>query len=314
MIGYLPHAVGMPSPARIPRPLAFVPFRGSTAVTDGQLSWTMLRGPAWRRLLPDVYVHREGYRADDHRMWCDAVALRLPPGAAIAGPSAGYLWGVDLLDRDAPVTVLLPRTARLRAHARLRVVRSVLPEADRTRFGGLPVTTPLRTAFDLGRQAPRVSALIAMDALLHRRVVRLAALRAYAEAHPGWPGLSLLREVLALAEPLAESPMETRLRLLLIDAGLGPLIAQHDVLDGRGRFLARVDLAWPALRVAVEYDGDHHRERTHFRQDVARLNALRAAGWVVLRFTADDVLRHPARTVSLVIQALHERGRTPARA
>ncbi|MGW5673249.1 endonuclease domain-containing protein [Micromonospora sp. NPDC003776] len=106
--------------------------------------------------------------------------------------------------------------------------------------------------------------------------------------------------------------METRLRLLLLDAGLGPLTAQHDVLDGRGRFLARVDLAWPALRVAAEYDGDHHRERAHFRQDVARLNALRAAGWIVLRFTADDVLRHPAATVALVAQALRERRAAPA--
>ncbi|MFI7512383.1 DUF559 domain-containing protein [Micromonospora echinofusca] len=297
----------MPSAARVPPRLAFLPFRASTAIADGLLTWTMLRGPSWRRLLPDVYVHRDGYRADDHRMWCDAVALALPIGGAIAGRSAAYLWGVDLLARDAPVTVLLPRAARMHPHPRLRVTRSVVPDSDRTRFGGLPVTTPLRTAFDLGRQTPRDEALVAVDALLHRRVVKLATLRAYADARPGWPGLSLLREVLALAEPLAESPMETRLRLLLLDAGLPPAIAQHDVRDAVGRFVGRVDLAWPALRVAVEYDGDHHRERTHFRQDVARLNALRAAGWIVLRFTADDVLRHRARTAALVSQALRER-------
>ncbi|MGC4787308.1 endonuclease domain-containing protein [Micromonospora sp. DT178] len=215
--------------------------------------------------------------------------------------------GVDLLSRNAPVTVLLPRAARMRAHPRLRVHRSVVPDSDRTRLGGLPVTTPLRTAFDLGRRAPRDDALVAVDALLHRRAVKLAALRAYADARSGWPGLPLLREVLALAEPLAESPMETRLRLLLLDAGLPPAVAQHDVRKADGRFVGRVDLAWPALRVAVEYDGDHHRERAHFRQDVARLNALRAAGWIVLRFTADDVLRHPTRTVALVHQALRER-------
>ncbi|WP_242624414.1 endonuclease domain-containing protein [Micromonospora kangleipakensis] len=181
---------------------------------------------------------------------------------------------------------------------------------DRTSFGGLPVTTALRTAFDLGRQAPRIDALVAVDALLHRRVVNLPALRRYATAHPGWPGLPLLREVLTLAEPLSESPMETRLRLPLLDAGLGPVAAQHDVLDPRGRFVGRVDLAWPALRLAVEYDGDHHRERAHFRRDVARLNALRAAGWLVLRFTADDVLRHPAHTVAAVAAALRERQAT----
>ncbi|MEH0826858.1 MULTISPECIES: endonuclease domain-containing protein [unclassified Micromonospora] len=261
----------------------------------------------WHRLLPDVYVHRDGYRVDDHRMWRDAVALLLPPDAAIAGHSAAYLWGADLLARDAPVTVLLPRTARMRAHPRIHISRSAVPETDRTRFAGLPVTTGLRTALDLGRQGSLSDAVVAVDALLHRRVVKLPALRVYAGAHAGWRGMPLLREVLALAEPLAESPMETRLRLLLLDSGLGPVTAQHDVHDGRGRFVGRVDLAWPALRVAVEYDGDHHRERAHFRQDVARLNALRAAGWIVLRFTADDVLRHATRTIALITQALRER-------
>ncbi|TYB36379.1 DUF559 domain-containing protein [Micromonospora sp. AP08] len=297
----------MPSSAHVPRRLASLPFRGSAAVAEGLLTWAMLKGPAWRRLLPDVYVHRDGHRPDDHRMWCEAVALRLPPDAAIAGRSAAYLWGADLLARDAPVTVLMPRTVRIRPHPRVHQVRSVLPDTDRTRFAGLPVTTALRAAFDLGRQGPRVDALVAVEALLHRRVVKLPALRAYSAAHAGWPGSALLREVLTLAEPLSESPMETRLRLLLLDAGLGPLTAQHDVHDARGRFIARVDLAWPALRVAVEYDGDHHRERAHFRQDVARLNALRAVGWLVLRFTADDVLRHPHATVALVRQALRER-------
>ena len=142
----------MPSSPRIPRRLSFLPFRGSAAVAEGSLTWAMLRGPAWRRLLPDVYVHRDGYRPDDHRMWCDAVALRLPPGSAVGGRSAAYLWGADLLAREAPVTVLLPRTARMRPHPRVHVVRSALPDADLTRFAGLPVTTALRTAFDLGRQ------------------------------------------------------------------------------------------------------------------------------------------------------------------
>ncbi|WP_431880452.1 DUF559 domain-containing protein [Micromonospora chalcea] len=301
----------MSVPARVPRRLEILPFRGSRAVSEGLLTWTMLRGQAWIRLLPDVYVHRDGYRADDHRMWCEAVALRLLPGAVLAGRSAAWLFGAYVLPRDAPVTVLLPTAARLRPHPRLRLVRSPLPERDRTLVGGLPVTTPLRTAFDLGRQGSLAEALVAVEALLRRRAVKLPALRAYAAARPGWPGAPLLREVLALAEPLSESPMETRLRLLLLDAGLGPLTAQHEVRAG-GRFVARVDLAWPALRLAVEYDGDHHRERAHFRRDVARLNALRAAGWLVLRFTADDVLRRPDATVALVRQALAERRATEA--
>lgn len=121
-----------------------------------------------------------------------------------------------------------------------------------------------------------------------------------------WPGTLLLNEVLLLAEPLAESPMETCLRLLLHDAGLPPGIAQYEIRNSGGRFVARVDLAWPELRLAIEYEGDHHRERGQFRRDVARLNALRAAGWTVLRFTADDVLRRPDRTVRQIVAAISE--------
>ncbi|MEU9737769.1 hypothetical protein AB0E12_01050 [Micromonospora chersina] len=172
----------MPSSAQVPRRLSVLPFRGSAAVAEGLLTWAMLHGPGWRRLLPDVYVHRDGHRPEDHRMWCDAVALRLPSGAAIAGSSAAFQWGSDLLARDAPVTVLLPRAARLRPHSRVHLVRSVLPDGDRTRFAGLPVTTALRTAFDLGRQGPRVDALVAVEALLHRRVVKLPALCTYSAA------------------------------------------------------------------------------------------------------------------------------------
>ena len=101
--------------------------------------------------------------------------------------------------------------------------------------------------------------------------------------------------------------METRLRLLLHDGGAPAPVPQYEVRDAGGRFLARVDLAYPQWRIALEYEGDHHRERAQFRRDIARVNALRQAGWLVLRFTADDVLRHPDRVVRHVLAAIRER-------
>ena len=101
--------------------------------------------------------------------------------------------------------------------------------------------------------------------------------------------------------------METRLRLLLHDAGAPTPIPQYEVRDDDGRFIGRVDLAYPQWRIALEYEGDHHRERARFRGDIARVNALRLAGWLVLRFTADDVLRHPAVVVDQVAAAIRER-------
>lgn len=295
--------------AHVPPQLRFAPFRGSTAVADGLLTQRMLAGPTWRRLFQDVYLHAAAADTADHRTWCEAAALWLPAGGAIGGLSAAYLWGVDLLPRDAPVCVAVPPGSRIRQPDRMVVRRVRLPAGDLTRFGGLPVTTGLRTAFDLGAAASRTDALVAVDALLHRRVVRLPALYGLATERAGWPGVRRLRELLPLAEPRTESPMETRLRLLLHDAGLPPPVAQHEVLDPLGRLVARVDFAYPRWRLAIEYEGDHHRERTHYQQDVARFNALRDRGWLVLRFTADDVLRHPDRTARQVAAALAHRRR-----
>lgn len=234
--------------------MGFVPFRASTAIAEGRLTHSMLHGPAWRNLLPDVYVHAEAPL--DHRLWCDAVALRLPEGAAIAGLSAACLWGVDLLPPDAPVEVAMPPDRRIRPHPRITVIRSPLPVDDVVGFGGVSVTTPVRTAFDLGRRPPRVDAVVAVDALPHSRLVRLAVLEAYAREHTRWPGGPLLREVCALAEPLTESRMETRLRLVIVDGGLPRPVAQHDIVGARGRVMARSDLAYPDAKVAIEYEGD----------------------------------------------------------
>ncbi|MFY1633545.1 endonuclease domain-containing protein [Solwaraspora sp. WMMB335] len=313
----------MPRVARIPRELRLKPFSGSGAVAAGLLTKRNLTGPSWRRLLPDVYVHACAFDDGDHRMWCEAAALKLPAGGAVSGLSAAFLWGVDLLPRRSPVHITLPRSARPDPHPRLAVAHWALGPEDLTRlFSGIPLTTEVRTAFDLGRSLSRADAVAAVDALLHRRLLRREALTHYVGSHAGLPGVRRVRELLPLVEASSESPMESRLRLLLHDAGLPRPLPQYEIRlspaatpssarrDGpyrSGRFLARVDLAYPQWRIAIEYEGDHHRERATFRRDVSRFNVLRAAGWLVLRFTADDVLRQSAQLIRTVRQAIAER-------
>lgn len=303
----------MPRVPRVPPQLSELPFRGSQAVADGLLTKSMLRGPTWQRLLPDVYRYADGYRETDQRMWCQAVALTLPPGGAIAGLSAAHLWGVDLIPRGerSRVSVALPATARMRAHAHVDITRSALPPTDVTRLDGLPVTTAVRTAFDVGRRVPRTAAVIVVDALLNRGVVKQSELGDYTDAHSGWPGVARLREVLSLVEPLSESPTQTRLRLLLADAGAPPPIAQYEVYDGEGQPLGRVALAYPRWKVALECRGDQQRVEPGAgpRRDLARVSALRATGWRVLSFTPEDVARHPGRTAHLVAGAIRQRRR-----
>jgi hypothetical protein len=292
----------VPRSPRTPPELVGAPFRGSDVIASGLLTRPMLAGASWRRLFPDVYVHRSV--VPDHRVWCAAAALVLPPGAAIGGPSAAYLWGVATLRAPVPVHVVTPRFRNLRWNGRIVAHYTRLASQDVTCLSGLPVTTCERTMFDLGRRSGRADALVVLDAMLHRHLLDPGALRRMVRERHRWPGVSRLARLLALADPRSESPMETRLRLLLVDAGVAPPEVQFEVRAGAGGLVGRVDLAWPDLRLAVEYDGDHHRERAQFRRDVERLNALRLAGWTVLRFTADDVLRRPAETARTVVATI----------
>lgn len=109
------------------------------------------------------------------------------------------------------------------------------------------------------------------------------------------------RRLAAEADGLAGSPQETRLRLLFSREGLPAPIAQFRVFGDDG-FIARVDFACPELKLAIEYDGAWHGEREHFAKDRQRLNRLVAAGWTVLRATAED-LRNP-RALAARIRAL----------
>lgn len=134
----------------------------------------------------------------------------------------------------------------------------------------------------------RAEAVIALDAMLHRRLITKQRLWRLIEKRGRMRGLPHLKIALAPADGRAESPMETRVRVLLHDAGLPAPTLQHKIYH-RGRFVARVDVAYPEQRMVIEYEGDHHRERSAFRFDLARVDDLIAAGWHVIRVTADDI-------------------------
>ncbi|NUT35344.1 MAG: DUF559 domain-containing protein [Hamadaea sp.] len=295
----------MARPSHVPSSLTVTPFRGGEAVRAGLLTKGQLRGATWVRLLPDIYLYAE--IPVDHRVMCEAAMMLLPPGAAIGGTSAAWLWGARPLGEPRQVTALVPRTCRMRDHPPIRIRRGPLAPKDITTVLGLAVSTPERTAFDIARLLPRTEAAVHLDTMLKKRKVRLDRLTSYVADHPGWPGRPRADEVLTLVEPLAESPMETLLRLLIVDAGLPRPVAQYAVMRGK-RFVARLDYAYPDYRIALEYDGDHHRDRVTHRFDMERQNELHVMGWTVLRFNADDVLRRPAQTAALIRAVLRRAG------
>jgi very-short-patch-repair endonuclease len=144
--------------------------------------------------------------------------------------------------------------------------------------------------------------VVAADLALHAGLVSIAELRAYVAAHSGARGIARLRRVIDLAEPKAESAMETRLRMLLVRARLPRPDAQVSIKDDRGRFLGRPDLFYRRQRLAIEYDGGNHRDR--LVDDNRRQNRLINAGFRLLRFTAADVYGSPDLVAMQVRQGL----------
>ena len=123
---------------------------------------------------------------------------------------------------------------------------------------------------------------------------------------PGERFASVARAAIERIRVGAESAMETWLRLAVVDAGFPEPELQVEVVDHAGRFLARVDMAWPAARIALEYDGDHHRERGTFEHDQRRDNAMTVAGWLVLHANKMDA-RRPAVLFERLRQAFTAR-------
>lgn len=154
------------------------------------------------------------------------------------------------------------------------------------------LTDPVRTALDLARWAPGLTEKVAaVDALAFHCGVTVDAVRALARVHLGAHHTRGLPAVLALVNGLAESPRESRVRMAIVLGGLPSPVAQHPVsIDGR-RY--RLDLAYPELRLAIEYDGREHRGQLRAHADLLREADLTRLGWTVLRFDTDTTLWHP---------------------
>lgn len=261
-----------------------------------------LAAEQWHRVLRGTYAR--GPQVPDLRVRAAAAARLLPERAVVADRCLLWLLGVDVLPPGPPVLeVVVPRDAVGVRRTGVRSRVAALPAHDVVRLGpeGLRCLRPVRAVADLARSLPLGEAVVVADAAWHAGLCDAQALRAELTAHAGLKGVVRARRVADLADPRAESPPETRLRLALCDAGLLP-VPQHVVLDARGRFVARVDLALPELRIAIEHDGQAVHDRAGaFAADRRRQNALVAAGWTVLRFTAADLRWGAAPAVAQVL-------------
>ncbi|WP_374968655.1 hypothetical protein [Terrabacter sp. BE26] len=280
-------------------PTTAVPFRRSgrpQGVTDWQL-----RTPAFRRLFHDVYVERA---AELTPALVAQAALLLAPDATVSHHSAARLWGAIVPD-DGLVHLACPdrrpQVEGISAHRMGTGKRT-------TRWRGLPLTTPAQTFVDLAAELMLVDLVVLGDSLVRRGRVTSDMLLEAAAQHRGAGG-RLARRAAALVRADVDSAMETRLRLLMVLAGLPEPVVNHKVRwpDGRVRF--RFDLSFPDARLVIEYDGWQHVEsQGQWGSDIGRREWLDRNDWRIVVLIAKDLHRTPGETLHRITAAMSDRG------
>ncbi|MGV0838554.1 DUF559 domain-containing protein [Mycolicibacterium thermoresistibile] len=262
------------------------PFLGSEALAAGLVNRYQL-AHHYDRVYRDVYVPKGQIVTPVDR----ALAAWLWSGrrSTVAGLSAAALHGTRWIDRHLPAELNQPsrhRTAGIIAHS------DVLADDERCVVRGVPATTPARTAFDVGRRRGLTTAVVHIDALMQATRLKEPDVAVLIDRHRGARGLVQLRRVIDLADPGAESPQETRTRLVLTFAGLRPKRTQIEVFNPYAEFVGRIDMGWPYWKVGVEYDGEQHwTDPAVRRRDIERSAELDALGWRIVRVSS-DMLRY----------------------
>lgn len=259
------------------------PFLGSEAVAAARLTKYALSS-RFIAIHHDVYVPRGTQFTAVRR--AKAAWLWSRRRGVVAGQSAAALHGAKWVDDRPPAELLYDCRRPPRG---VRTWSDRVEEDEVQLIEGMRVTTPARTALDLACRYPIGKAVAAIDALARATRLKMADVELLAERYRGRRGIRRARTVLPLIDAGAESPRESRLRLLLVRAGFPPLQTQIPVYDEYGQLAAVVDMGWEEIMVGVDYEGEHHRAtRREFHKGIRRHETLTGLGWIDIRVTVED--------------------------
>jgi AbiEi antitoxin C-terminal domain/Protein of unknown function (DUF559) len=282
---------------------ASLPFIGTEAVASGNVTRRTLAS-RHNMVYRNVYLPKGVEFTPDRR----AMAAWLWSGrnATIAGMSAAARHGSQSIDLELPAELIRKEACKVDG---IVIHRGRLRDDEICVVQGMPVTTPARTAFDLARRDRLETAIIRVDALANATGLKPQDVERLAESRRGARGIVQLRRVVELMDGGAESPQETRTRLLLIAAGFPKPQTQIVVVDEYGGFVGRVDMGWAEWKVGVEYDGPQHWEDPdQHARDIDRLADLAAQGWLIIRVSRDLLRYRPHVFLARVRDAMRAAG------
>jgi Protein of unknown function (DUF559) len=278
------------------------PFLGRHAVRRGEISVYRLHRQ-FRPIYRNVYLSKHATltaltRARAAWLWCEG-------NATLTGLSAAAVLGTKWLSADEPAELSRPNR---HAPPGITIHSYDLGSGEECIVNGIRITSPERTAFDIGRALSLSRAVPVLDALANATNLKIGDVLALADVKPGVRNVRRLRSTLAWVDGGAESPQESRVRLLLVTAGLPPPETQIEFTDEYGVARIRVDMGWRDWRVAVEYDGvQHWSDRYQRSWDIDRIAMLEAMDWVVVRVSA-EMLARPNVIVERVRRKLRAAG------
>jgi very-short-patch-repair endonuclease len=275
------------------------------AMLPGRYDAAMLRRSEFRRILRSVWVHRDAID-DDTRI---RAALVLHPADAIAS----HFSAARVLRLPVPehlfehVTVFRPEDRRWRADLRPHVTQR--PRGIIT-VRGVRTTDPITTFIQLAGSLPLVDLVVLGDAIAKKYKVAPARLVAVCRATNDYYAGAALRAARYVRRGV-DSPMETRLRMLIVLAGLPEPRVDVRLMNADGTWRRRFDLCYPELRLIIEYDGRQHAEDVkQWNSDLGRREELEDEEYRILVVTAPGIFVDPERTLERIRRQLELRGST----
>ncbi len=281
------------------------PFTRFEALAAG-VSPSSLRGANFRKLFHGVYLHSS---VPPHPIHAVQAALLIHPADAFAShASAARVYDVPLPHLpDEHVSVFEEKDRRRRTGIRNHVVPRATPV---TTLRGLRVSIAEQMFVELAGLLGLVDLVVVGDDLVRTRRTTPEQLHAFCLACTH-PDAIADRRAAAFVRRGVDSPMETRLRMLLVLAGLPEPAVDHKILHPDGRVRYRFDLSYPDLRLLVEYDGRQHRDDLEqWDRDTERKDWFDHNGWMHVPVFSRGIYRRPDQTLARVLAALRSRGCT----
>lgn len=261
-------------------------------------------GSRYRRIFRDVYIDACLPERPEHRL--EAGLMLHPEGAWLSHTSAAKVYGISVPD-DPNVHVSVVRAEDRRWCPGLKPHLAPVGTLTQVR-NGLRVSSPARMFIELAGMLSPVDLIVAGDAICRVLGIKAGQLRAeLAESRDYWSAAA--RYAAQFVRDGVDSPMETRLRMLLVFAGLPEPEVNLRIYNELGDVLVRFDLGYRAHKLAIEYDGRHHVDvRENWVADLERGDFTDDLGWRVVKVVARGVYVDPGSTIDRIVRALRARG------